>query len=391
MKIQRPKYLAALQEEKLQADMVYQLQQLKARLQEEQERNARLQEERHSAAPVDVEASRAGDAAASNVVIADAGGMIEKLQEENSKIRTKNDDLKATVKALKAEVEKYKSEKEMSHAGYHVKIRQLEDTVREKEKRVTQLENDNAKLTEQVHELTANGHVLFEKKAKEKRSIFRTLGSKKEKKPEAVLLDSLTGDDDPNGSKTSDVRASERHFPKLPSMSIPKAKFWGGKSKVENGEGGHEDHDSHGEDSPNGTMTSSQSDSFAGSRNTIVKSMEVGVTGAMTNLKGKMAAVKTMYDTKASKGKRSGSKGDDSERPQLAAINKDRPIRESFNLDALPEVSLPVGWEAKVSRSTGRVYYVNRKLGKSQFERPTLASLKAQKLARQKSTSAAQL
>uniref|UniRef100_K3X4B5 Myosin motor domain-containing protein n=1 Tax=Globisporangium ultimum (strain ATCC 200006 / CBS 805.95 / DAOM BR144) TaxID=431595 RepID=K3X4B5_GLOUD len=387
MKIQRPKYLAALQEEKLQADMVYQLQQLKARLQEEQERNARLQEERLSltAADAPVPPRRASVVAASNVVIADAGGMIEKLQEENSKFRSKNDELKAAVKALKAEVEKYKSEKEMSHAGNHVKVRQLEDTVREKDKRIAQLEAENAKLTEQVHELQANGHVTFEKKAKEKRSIFRTLGSKKEKKSE-VLLDSLTGDDDPTGSKTSDVRPSERHFPKLPSMSIPKAKFWS-KSKAENGEG-HEDRDSNGEDSPNGTMTSSQADSItAAPRNTIVKSMESGVTGAMTNLKGKMAAVKTMYNTNASKGKRSGSKGEDSDRPQLAALNKDRPIRESFNLDALPEVSLPVGWEAKVSRSTGRVYYVNRKLGKSQFERPTLASLKAQKLARQKSSS----
>jgi myosin-5 len=389
MKIQRPKYLSALQEEKLQADMVYQLSQLKARLQEEQERNARLQEERNSAATVevDVQASRAGAAAVSSVVIADAGGMIEKLQEENSKIRTKNEDLKNTVKGLKAEVEKYKSEKEMSHAGLYVKIRQLEDAVREKEKRVTQLEGDNQKLTDQVQDLIANGHVQFEKKTKEKRSIFRTLGSKKEKK-EAVLLDSLTGDDDVNGSKTSDVRASNvRHLPKLlPSMNMSK-KFWG-KSKGENGTDGNDERDSSGNDSQNGTMTSSHTgDSFAGPRNTIVKSMEVGVTGAMTNLKGKMAAVKTMYDTKAARGKRSGSKGDDSERPQLAALNKDRPIRESFNLDALPEVSLPVGWEAKVSRSTGRVYYVNRKLGKSQFERPTLASLKAQKLARQKSVS----
>lgn len=31
---------------------------------------------------------------------------------------------------------------------------------------------------------------------------------------------------------------------------------------------------------------------------------------------------------------------------------------------------LPDGWEKKVSRSTGKTYYVNEKLGKSQFEPP---------------------
>lgn len=378
MKIQRPKFLAALQEEKLQADMVYQLNQLKARLQEEQERNARLQEERNSAAVVDAQISSAGAAAASNVVIADAGGMIEKLQEENSKLRSKNEELKASVKTLKADAEKNKQEKEVSSASLYVKVRQLEDAAREKDKRVAQLEADNQKLTDQIQDLIANGHVQPEKKPKEKRSLFRTLGSKKEKKPEQVIMDSLTGEEDANGSKTSDVRPSEvRHFPKLPSMSMPKAKFWA-KTK---GETEGEERDSNGDDSQSGTLTS---DAFSAPRNTLLKSMEVGVTGTMTNLKGKMAAVKGMYDSKS---KRSGSKGDDSERPTLAPINKDRPIRESFNLDALPEVSLPVGWEAKVSRSTGRVYYVNRKLGKSQFERPTLASLKAQKLARQKTAS----
>ena len=134
----------------------------------------------------------------------------------------------------------------------------------------------------------------------------------------------------------------------------------------------------------------------------------------MSNIKGRMAAVKGIVTKRSTSLPKSDENGATAEgeasttttgtaakdakvakaaataAPKAAAQKEQKepkeqkPVRESFNLDALPEVSLPVGWEAKVSRSTGRVYYVNRKLGKSQFERPTIASLKAQKLARQK-------
>lgn len=380
MTIQRPKYLAALQEQKLQADMAYQLSSLKARLQEEQERNARLQDERRSSIVAMEDATAKG-------VMADAGGMIEQMQEENTKVRKKNEELKETVTLLKSEIEKFKSDKEMSSAGSHVRIRQLEDNVRDKEKKITQLETENAKLVQQLAEARANVQTV-EKKKVEKRSLFRTLGSKKEKKPEDenVLLESLTGSDD---ETNKDSRPSERFMPKI-SMSMPKPKFWGNGKPKHDADGHYDGGD---DDSMNGTMTSSISDSIV-TRKTL--------TGAMSNLKGRMGigSIKGMYDNKA---KRSSSKEDASlegvsEKSEAPAATpapapvkaqpvKDRPVRESFNLDALPEVSLPVGWEAKVSRSTGRVYYVNRKLGKSQFERPTLASLKAQKLARQKSNS----
>lgn len=43
--------------------------------------------------------------------------------------------------------------------------------------------------------------------------------------------------------------------------------------------------------------------------------------------------------------------------------------------EALPR-QLPEGWEMKKSRSTGKVYYVNEKLGKSQFEPPAGSTVK---------------
>ncbi|CEG36782.1 myosin-like protein [Plasmopara halstedii] len=379
MTIQRPKYLAALDEKRREADMAYQLHKLKAALQDEQERNAQLQR-RNSLTTAD-------SSAASSVVMADAGGMIETLTDENKKLREKNEDMKAAMKGMKAEIEKFKNDKEVSSAGNHVKVRQLQDTVRDKDKKIAQLEAENTKLTEQIAKLHAEG-IVPDKKSIPKKSIFRTLGSKKEKKPrETVLMDSLTGSDDLN-RHSSETRPSERHFPRMPSMSVG-SRFWNSNKKGDNGDG-LDVSEVEGEDSPTNSYTT---------RNTIVKSMEVGVTGAMSSLKGRMSVVKGMYD---SRNKRTNSKPEEaanssdsnsstnvvsSKSAKVKPVVKpaDRPVRESFNLDALPEVSLPVGWEAKVSRSTGRVYYVNRKLGKSQFERPTLASLKAQKLARQKS------
>ncbi|TMW57353.1 hypothetical protein Poli38472_003278 [Pythium oligandrum] len=378
MKIQRPKYLAELREQKLQADMAYQLQQLKDRLREEQDRNARLQEERETAP------RRESVVAASNVVMADAGGMIEKLQEENTKLRSKYDEIKATLSQVKAENEKFKSQSEMSSAGFHVKVRQLEDSVRDKEKRIQQLEAENAKLTDRVKDLSVNGPPPAEKKPKEKRAFFRTLGAKKETKKDAVLLDSLTGEEDLHADHNT-----------TRTMRLPSIRFWAG-SKTTRSDDGQD------EDGSNGTMTSSQADSMY-TRQSIVNTVGVGVSGAMSNLKGRIVAVKGVYD-KATRRQSVSSKGSHAEENENAADGiasappaptkpapapkADRPIRESFNLDALPEVSLPPGWEAKVSRSTGRVYYVNRKLGKSQFERPTIASLKAQKMARQKAAPA---
>ncbi|KAI9906019.1 hypothetical protein PsorP6_013671 [Peronosclerospora sorghi] len=377
MTIQRPKYRAALEEKRREADMAYQLNKLKAALQEEQERNAQLQR-RSSVTTADT-------SAASSEVMADAGGMIETLTDENRKLREKNEEMRVAMKGLKSQIEKFKKDKELASAGNHVKVRQLQDTVRDKDKKITQLEIDNKKLMEQVAKLQIEG--IPERQPTQKKSIFRTIGSKKEKKPrETVLMDSLTGSDDLN-SRSSETRHPERHFPRMPSMSVG-SRFWNTNKKGDTGDG-FDVSEVEGEDSPTNSST----------RNTIVKSVEVGVTGAMSTLKGRMSVVKGMYDNR---NKRSNSKSDEnssasdnvtttsivnSKKVKPAAKPSDRPVRESFNLDALPEVSLPVGWEAKVSRSTGRVYYVNRKLGKSQFERPTLASLKAQKLARQKSVS----
>lgn len=53
--------------------------------------------------------------------------------------------------------------------------------------------------------------------------------------------------------------------------------------------------------------------------------------------------------------------------------------------EALPR-QLPEGWEVKRSRTTGRIYYVNEKLGRSQFEPPAGSTLKTETRKKQKVT-----
>ncbi|KDO32838.1 hypothetical protein SPRG_02531 [Saprolegnia parasitica CBS 223.65] len=70
-------------------------------------------------------------------------------------------------------------------------------------------------------------------------------------------------------------------------------------------------------------------------------------------------------------------------------ITSNLPPQESFNLDSLPEAPLPMGWEAKVSRNNGKVYYVNKSLKLTQWDRPTIETLKLMKQKKAQETTAA--
>lgn len=58
------------------------------------------------------------------------------------------------------------------------------------------------------------------------------------------------------------------------------------------------------------------------------------------------------------------------------ALREPAPSWHVLEDQALPR-QLPEGWEVKQSRSTGKVYYVNEKLGKTQWEPPAGSSAKA--------------
>lgn len=76
----------------------------------------------------------------------------------------------------------------------------------------------------------------------------------------------------------------------------------------------------------------------------------------------------------ASSGKAAGHEREKVVQPdqdQASATASSRPV------EALPR-QLPEGWEMRKSRSNGRVYFVNEKLGKSQFDPPAGSTVKAE-------------
>lgn len=146
MRQQRSKFEAELEEQKLQADMVYQLQLLKDRLREEQTRNAKLEEakEKHEIAAASTNMrARQRTASSSNVVMADAGGMIEILQEDCARLRRERDEAKVKAASLRSGYDKAMIDREMASAGFHVKFRQQEEAVRDSLRIVHGHELDN--------------------------------------------------------------------------------------------------------------------------------------------------------------------------------------------------------------------------------------------------------
>jgi myosin-5 len=190
--------------------------------------------------------------------------------------------------------------------------------------------------------------------SKKKKSLFRTLGSKKDISDDnKTLFDSFTGSDDLEGnanavqSSLAQKSADTAQFLKASAQRMSRAKFWGG--------GGIEA-DVLGDRASDGIGTESQA------RISILGGVGA-VSGAMFSLKGKINAVKGKYYGE-----------DGTTRPSITGS-------ESFNLDSMPEAPLPPGWEARLSRSKGKVYYCNPSLKLTQWDRPTVESLKAKKLA----------
>ena len=324
MKVQRSNYISALEEKKMEADMAYQLKMLQERLQNEQQRNETLLQEKESK---DTSGRPRSESTAANLVMADAGGMIGKLQSDNTTLRQELVLLRTSNSALKEEAEKAKRERDLNNASNHVKLRQFEDQLKEKEKEIKhiRIEYDKLRGLLSAADQKAIGPLRTTEK---KRSLFRTLGSKKEDPSEAATVAmqaSLT-------QKSTETAK----FLKASAQRMSKAKFWAGSAEEEEEQR--------------------------------LSNANAAWSGAMSSLKGRMAAVKDKYY---------GEPG----QSLVPGASLTGGVTESFNLDSMPEEQLPPGWEARVSRSKGRVYYCNPSLKLTQWDKPTIESLKAKKIA----------
>lgn len=232
--------------------------------------------------------------------------------------------------------------------------------MREKDKKLAAAEKECHKLRE-LAGLSGIQSLERQKSMGRERNktLFRTLGSKKDIGHSSS--DSI-GDYDRSSlamhATLAQKSADTAQFLKASAQRMTRAKFWGGS--------GGDDDGSTGDRLSGGDFADS------GGRMSLLQGVGAAGVGAMTTLKGKITAVKGKYygDGASDALGRPGSEG-----ASTAGV------RESFNIDAMPETPLPPGWEARLSRSKGKVYFCNPALKLTQWDRPTIESLKAKKQA----------
>ena len=323
MKIQQRKHMKATLDRAMEADMTYQLQVLQERLEKEKQRSAELlEDQRHSMSLVNKP-----HRGVSNAIMVDAGGMLEKLKSDNEKYRAENGDLRIQTSKLKEELERYKSDKETKNAAQYVKMRQVEAEIKVKDSQYQTLQRENEKLQKQARKYreleskqnSSNSSIGISRP----NGLFRKLGSKKDvmSSTNSSYIGDLEDDDD------DDLAGNNSFVPNFSQKSAETAKF---------------------------LKASAQ------------RMSKANVSGAMSSLKGKMAAVKDKY-------------GGDFATNEDVVMTEVAHVTESFNLDSMPEAPLPPGWEARVSRSKGKVYYCNPSLKLTQWDRPTIESIKARR------------
>ncbi|ETP54363.1 hypothetical protein, variant 1 [Phytophthora nicotianae P10297] len=357
MKYERPKYMKALQEKKQQADMEYQLSKLQERLHDEQRRNAELKKDRLSNSSTDSQlyaetnGTRSRGRSTAHMWMADADGIISQLNEEANRLRKENEEQRALTAQLKSEVEKLKFDQTVLTANFQVKIRGFQDTIREKDKKLEAVERECVKL----RELVGSDPILSSQRStrKDRRSVFRRLGSKKE------FDDGYDNGDASRASTAMQAALAQRsaetaQFLRQSARRMSRAKMW------RNNSGG----DSDGEGRFSG---SDMGDS--GGRPSLLQEVSAAGAGAMESLKNRLTAVKEKYY---------GEDGPSAASRQNAELRRASAARESFNLDAMP---LPPGWETRMSRSKGKVYYCNPTLRITQWDHPSIESTTGKKQA----------
>ncbi|OQR97115.1 myosin [Thraustotheca clavata] len=372
MHLERPKFLAALKEKKMEADMQYQLKMLQHRLLEEQQRNAALAQAKQNT---------------DKAIISDSSNMIGSLQDANATFKKENEEMKSSLAALKAELEKLKVEKELALANTIVKLKQEQDALKAANKKIETLEVENTKLKDTI----AKGGIVATTVSKPSRpKLFRKIGAKKivesDVKHEGVMLDSLTDDKDVFPNNASHINSAVAGLLNKATVFKPR-NFWRTDSTTVAAM--HDGTDEKRNSDCNDSSVKTDVDSIESAPRTSVLNSAVvsNVSGAMTSLKGRM--VKSLYGSgikSEEKKDENGKTSHGSQRPGLNRIESkphvvksSLPPQESFNLDSLPEAPLPMGWEAKVSRNNGKVYYVNKSLKLTQWDRPTIETLKLMK------------
>ncbi|CAH0476498.1 unnamed protein product [Peronospora belbahrii] len=352
MKYERPKYMKALQRKKQQADMEYQLNKLHERLHDEQRRNAEVKKDRLSPSSIDSQyyaesnGTRSSGRSTAHTWMADADSIIHQLNEEAGRLRKENEEQRALATQLKSEVEKLKFDQTVQSANFQVKIRGFQNALREKDKKLEAVEHECAKLRGSV----GSDPVFSSQKSmrKDRRSVFRRLGSKKE------FDDGYDNNDASRASTAMQAALAQRsaETTQFLRQSARRLSLWRNNGGVDGNE-------------ENRYSGSDMGDSCG--HPSLVQEVSAARVGAMESLKNRLTAVKDKYY---------GEDGLSASVYQNSDNRRDFAARESLNLDALP---LPSGWEIRLSRSKKKHYYCNTTLRITQWDHPSINGSKVKK------------
>ncbi|OQR94668.1 myosin [Thraustotheca clavata] len=180
MYLQKKYFSAKMQDHREQLNIKNQLLSLRQRLQVEQTKEEASPFMTTMNAPLDDPTfslpTRNRSKSSAQLVMADAGGMIDRIHQDNARLRKENEEMKALFNAMRDEYEKLKQEKDMLLATHQLKIRQQDELVREKDKTISMLQKE-------VEKFRSGGGTHAQPPvptAKPRGSTFRTLGSKKD-------------------------------------------------------------------------------------------------------------------------------------------------------------------------------------------------------------------
>ncbi|OQR89449.1 myosin-like protein [Achlya hypogyna] len=314
MHLERKDFARKMAESREQAHMTSQLASLRARLQVEQ-----TKEEAPVPAPVSAQ-SRNRSKSSAQLVMADAGGMIERIYEDNARLRKENDDMKLQLHAMREECEKLKQDREMLLATHQLKLRQQDDQAREKDKTVAQLQRELEKVRSGGLPPPAPSS-----SQKPRGSTFRTLGSKKEVPRESHTSVATLADLE-NATILSQKSATTSQFLQDSAQKLSTAL----------------------DVDPTATRLALS--------NGLVSARTVRASPAVSSLRDRLAGLRNKYHNI--------DLGDEfTPRPSVT----DSVYRGSM----MHSIALPPGWEMRMSRTKNRPYFLNEELRITLWDPPT--------------------
>ncbi|ETV88974.1 hypothetical protein, variant 1 [Aphanomyces astaci] len=337
MRLHRARFVQRMADVKSQQSMHQQLRTLQERLQVEQ--NKKQHHHRHrrhdpsSADQLDEhDDGQQRRKSSAQLVMADAGGMIDRIEKENVRLRREVEELKAALATWKDDADKLKQDKEIATAAHHVKLRQAEELARDKDKTIAQLHKELDRVRGHPHGGGTPPSLLQYSSSRSRRTV---MGSRRDRRglersedsPEEVAAIH-------NGAV--DVAAAVQKAIETNAFLIMSAQQLGASLDV---------------DATATRMALS---------NGLVTANSLRASPSVSSLKDRVAQMKNKYAQRQSE--------------QVHRASEDslrQSVSDSLYRGSMAVPPMPPGWEMRMSRSKGRPYFCHEGQRLTLWDPPT--------------------